>query len=78
MNLGFAARGAAVFRGGMDAAEKALEEARRAGIDLELIDSNLALPVAERWRQHDAALALILKLEQAKHARDAGLQPVNR
>ncbi|MDO8539651.1 MAG: hypothetical protein Q7S40_04360 [Opitutaceae bacterium] len=48
--------------------EKALEDARQAGIDLDLIDTNLALPVRERWRQHDAALALILKLEQAKDA----------
>ncbi len=34
------------------------EEARRAGIDLELLDSNLALPVKERWRLHDEAVNL--------------------
>jgi hypothetical protein len=59
-------------------AEKVFDDARRAGIDLDLIDTNLALPVIERWRQHDAALRLILKLEKAKVARDAGLQPGNR
>lgn len=58
--------------------EEIFEEARRAGIDLDLLDTNLALPVRERWRQHDAALALILKLEAAKVSRDAGLQHVNR
>jgi len=31
------------------------------------------LPVRERWRQHDAAVILAVKLEQAKKARDAGL-----
>ncbi len=58
--------------------EKIFEVARRAGIDLDLIDTNLALPVRERWRQHDAALALILKLEEAKATRDAGLQRTHR
>jgi len=51
------------------------EEARRAGIDLDLLDSNPALSVGERWKQHDAALALALKLEQAGRARDAKLRP---
>ncbi len=45
--------------------DPAIEEARRAGIDLDLLDTNLALSVAERWRQHDAALALALMLEKA-------------
>ena len=58
--------------------ETIFEEARQAGIDLDLIDTNLALPVLERWRQHDAALVLILKLEQAKATRDAGLQRIDR
>jgi hypothetical protein len=52
--------------------------AAEAGIDLDLIDTNLALSVEERWRQHDAALAFILKLEAAKHERDARLQPTPR
>jgi hypothetical protein len=53
-------------------------DARRAGIDLDLIDTNLALPVRDRWRQHDAALALILKLERAKAVHDARLQHTHR
>ncbi len=34
----------------MTAAEQALEDARRAGIDLDLLDTNLALSVKERWQ----------------------------
>jgi hypothetical protein len=56
--------------------EQILEEARRAGIDLDLMDTILGQSVEERWRQHDAALTLALKLEQAMKARDAGLQHV--
>jgi hypothetical protein len=55
-----------------------LEQAREAGIDLDLIDTNLALRVEERWRQHDGALRFILKLQEAKAADEAGLQPTNR
>jgi hypothetical protein len=55
-----------------------LEIAAQAGIDLDLLDTNLALSVAERWRQHDAALAFILKLEAAKRERDARLQSATR
>lgn len=57
----------------MDEKKRALEEARKAGFDLELIDSNLALPVAERWRLHDGALELLLALERAREERDAKL-----
>lgn len=55
-----------------------LSDAQRAGIDLDLIDTNLALPVKERWLQHDAALRFILQLQKAKLANDTGLQPVDR
>jgi hypothetical protein len=55
-----------------------LEQAREAGIDLDLIDTNLALRVEDRWQQHDGALRFILKLQEAKAAHDAGLQPTNR
>jgi hypothetical protein len=54
------------------------KDARRAGIDLDLIDTNLALSVDERWRQHDAALRFILQLQKAKLVHDSGLQPVDR
>lgn len=54
------------------------KQAREEGIDLDLIDTNLALRVEERWRQHDGALRFILKLQEAKAAHDAGLQPTDR
>lgn len=66
------------FVGHMEPGKDVFEEARRVGIDLDLIDTNLALPVEERWRQHDAALRFILKLQKAKIAHDAGLQPIDR
>ena len=53
---------------------EALEAARRAGIDLDLLDTNLALSVKERWEQHNGAMELALKLEEAGKARDAKLQ----
>jgi hypothetical protein len=54
--------------------DPAIEEARRAGFDMNLIEiKSLAAP-GERWRQHDMALDLILKLEEARMARDAKLQ----
>jgi hypothetical protein len=52
----------------------ALEEARRAGFDLSLLDVTLALSTEERWRQHDTALDLALELVEAKEARDARLR----
>ena len=52
----------------------AIEEARRAGFDLNLIELNLSLTPAERWRQHDMALDVILEFEKARMARDAKLQ----
>lgn len=55
-----------------------IEEARRAGVELDLLDTNLTLPVAERWRQHDAALGFALKLEAARIARDERLQQAAR
>ncbi len=58
----------------MNQAEQALADARRAGIDLDLIDTTLRQSVAERWRQHDAAANLATRLERSKKARDAGLQ----
>ncbi|MEO6567875.1 MAG: hypothetical protein ABIO94_03860 [Opitutaceae bacterium] len=53
--------------------DPALEEARQAGFDLDLLDSNLALPVSERWKLHDAALEFALALESARVKRDARL-----
>jgi hypothetical protein len=45
----------------------ALEEARRAGFDLSLIDSNLALTPQERALRHESALELMLALREAGH-----------
>ena len=58
----------------MESVDQALEEARQAGIDLDLLDTNLALSVKERWEQHDGALALALKLQTAGKLKDARLQ----
>jgi len=54
--------------------EKDLEDARLAGIDLDLLDTIQALSIAERWRQHDAAANFAAKLAEAKQALDAGSQ----
>ena len=53
--------------------DEAIEAARLAGFDLDLIDTNLALPIEERWRQHNMALNLLLKFERARIERDARL-----
>ncbi len=58
----------------MNPADDAIEEARRAGFDMDLLDTNLALTTEERWRQHDTALEFVLELQQARIARDARLQ----
>ena len=47
----------------MDDSANALEEARKAGIDLDMIDESLAMTVEERWLRHDAALKLALELQ---------------
>lgn len=59
----------------MHPTDPAIEEARRAGFDMDLLDSNLALPPAERWRQHNLALEMALELQQARPVRDARLRP---
>ncbi len=58
----------------MTQSERAIEDARQAGIDLDLLDTIQSLSIAERWRQHDAAANLAAKLADAKQAHDAGLQ----
>ena len=49
----------------MEQPNKALEEARRAGIDLDLLDSNLALTHEQRVLRHESALELVLALREA-------------
>lgn len=56
-------------------AQSAIDDARAAGIDLDMLDTNLALSVKERWLQHDQAKELALKLKAAGEARYAELQP---
>lgn len=50
---------------------QALDAACAAGIDLEMLETNLELSVKERWAQHDAALDFAEKLVAAKKAKDA-------
>ena len=50
----------------MNPRDQAPEDARRAGFDLAMLDSNLALPPEERWRQHNLALEMALELQQAR------------
>ena len=57
----------------MDNPAQAIEEARRAGIDLDLLEVNLALSVKERWEQHRSALELATKLEAARKTTNARL-----
>lgn len=58
----------------MNPHDQALEDARRAGFDLAMLESNLALPPEERWRQHNLALEMALELQQARLIRDPKLQ----
>ena len=52
----------------MEQTDPALEEARRAGIDLDLLDSNLALSYEERVLRHESALELVWMLQEARTA----------
>ena len=52
----------------MEPSNQALEEARRAGIDLDLLDSNLALTYEQRVLRHESALELMLALREARAA----------
>ena len=56
--------------------DSVIEEARRAGFDINLIESNLALSPEERWRQHNLALEMALELQQARIIRDTKLRPI--
>lgn len=45
--------------------DPAIEAARRAGFDMDLLDSNLALSPEERALRHESALELMLALREA-------------
>jgi hypothetical protein len=59
----------------MDNPAQALEEARRAGIDLSLLDSNLALTYEERVLRHESALELVWALKEAGAAYEKSAHP---
>ena len=52
----------------------AIEEAERAGFDLNLIDLNLSLTPTQRLDQHQSALALVLELEAIRNTRNEDTQ----
>ena len=78
LNSGFAPPEKSRMVHSMENPAQAIEDARRAGIDLDLLDSNLALSVKERWRLHNEALNLAMKLREAAERRDAKLQSTAR
>lgn len=55
--------------------EKAIADAKQAGFDLSLIDSNLRLSYEERLLRHDAALAVVQELRMAGAAMYAPTPP---
>ena len=54
----------------MNQDQTAIEEAIKAGFDLSLIDSNLALTPEERVLRHESALELVLALREAAAAHE--------
>lgn len=60
----------------MENPNQALEEARRAGIDLDLLDSNLALTYEQRALRHESAHELFWALREAGVAYEKPARPV--
>ncbi len=60
----------------MENPAQALEDARRAGIDLDLLDSNLALTYEQRVLRHESALELVWALREAGAAYEKPSRPV--
>jgi hypothetical protein len=58
----------------MNHPEQALEEARRAGIDLSLLDANLALTYEQRVLKHESALELVWALREAGAAHEESIR----
>jgi hypothetical protein len=56
--------------------EQDIEDARQAGIDLDLLDSNLALTYEERVLRHASALELMLALKTAGVAHEQSASAV--
>jgi len=72
---GFAGGVQSANRSGMTNPDPALEDARRAGIDLNLLDLNLALTYEERVLRHESALELVLALRKAGAAHEKSARP---
>ena len=73
---GFAGDGETPILRSMDNPAQALEEARRAGIDLSLLDSNLALTYEERVLRHASAQELMWALKEAGAAYEKSARSV--
>lgn len=74
----FSSRAAQLSMNDMRKNPDAIEEAEKAGIDLHLIDDNLAMTPDERARSHDRALVLVLELNRIRRERDAQSSPAPR
>jgi len=77
----FADRPSSVHVFAMSSATDAITEAERAGFDLSLVEHSLTLTPAERAREHDGALALVLELERIRderHAHPQSISPASR
>lgn len=59
----------------MEQPDQALEDARRAGIDLDLLDSNLAMTCEQRVLRHESARELVLALKEARVANEKPAPP---
>ncbi len=73
---GFAPDPEAPILTGMENPTQALEDARRAGIDLDLVDSNLALTYEQRVLRHESALELVWAMREAGAAYEKSTRPV--
>ena len=61
--------------------DTAIAEARRAGFDMDMLDTNLSLTLEERMLQHDSALELALAMRaagEAMYAQTASAAPAPR
>jgi hypothetical protein len=59
----------------MENPAQALEDARRAGIDLDLLDSDLAVTYEERVLRHASAQELMWALKEAGAADEKSVRP---
>jgi hypothetical protein len=70
-----------IFGRPMNSTDPAIEEGRRAGFDMDMLDTNLTLTLDERMLQHDSALELALEMRAAgaaMYAQTAFVAPAPR